>query len=161
MIHVIDGNNLAGKLKILSQKNFDKSLVIRLKDYYQRKKINVYLVFDGRDSLGDRSEQGYLTIIFSPQDRYYESADDKIVEIVGNLSASTKDDITLITSDRELISRAQNKAKRQGKKLILTSSDKFAEKLIQEPIAAKNSKDELDSSAVEKINQELLDLWTK
>jgi hypothetical protein len=83
-----------------------KTLPYALKIITETKTIKVCLVFDGHDSLGDKSGHGLLTIVYSPKDKYYQSADDKIVEILSRVSRR-ENDLILITSDRELTRRAQ------------------------------------------------------
>ncbi len=164
MHHIIDGNNLAGKLELLNKKNFDQVLAGILRVHYHQKKIKVHLVFDGRDALGDCRAQGCFKIIYTPIDDYYRSADDKIVEIIAMLGTSEKDELLLITNDNELIARARNAAERTGRKLEIMHADAFAQKLLIGANA--NVEDEMpdekimDARQTKKINDELLKLWT-
>lgn len=102
MPYLIDANNLAGKLNLLKEENFDQKLIKIIKEYisiYEKKKIT--LVFEGLDPMGDKRTEGNLTIIYSPRDDYYKSADDKIIEMINN--ADKPEQIVVITDDREIL----------------------------------------------------------
>jgi predicted RNA-binding protein with PIN domain len=162
MIFIIDANNLAGQLGLLAHKDFDRELISVMKIYLENKKIKVFLVFDGRDNMGDKYEEGYLTIIYTPKDSYYKSADDKIIEIVLNLKSDDKDEIKVITDDREIIQEVEKIAGNNSKIKILKATD-FAIKLngLRKEIIDEDEEDDknLSDNEVEKINRELLDIW--
>ena len=81
MIYVIDANNLAGKLNILDDENFDKKLISNIKKYFFNKNNSVYLVFDSNDPMGDKYKEDNIAVIYTPRDNYYKGADDKIIEL--------------------------------------------------------------------------------
>jgi predicted RNA-binding protein with PIN domain len=161
MIFIIDANNLAGQLGLLNQKNFDRELITIIKVYLEKRKIKIFLVFDGRDNMGDKFEEGYLTIIYTPRDSYYKSADDKIIELVINLKPGVKDEVRVITDDREIIQEVEKIAGNNIKIKILKASD-FADKLKssrKEFIEDEGDDKNLNDKEIEKINNELLDIW--
>jgi hypothetical protein len=161
MIFIIDANNLAGQLGLLSKKDFDRELISIIKIYLENKKISVFLVFDGRDDMGDKFKEGLLTIIYTPKDSYYKSADDKIIELVLSLQSKIKDEIRVITDDREIINEVEKIAENNNQIRILKASD-FAAKL---KIADEHSEDDeakdknLSNEEIKKINDELLKIW--
>ena len=128
----------------------------------ENKKIRVFLVFDGRDNMGDKYEEGLLTIIYTPRDSYYKSADDKIIEIVKSLKSKVKDEVKVITDDREIITEVEKLAGNNSQIKIIKASD-FAVKLKslkKEFIDEDDGEDKnLSGSEIEKINKELLDIW--
>jgi predicted RNA-binding protein with PIN domain len=162
MIFIVNANNLAGQLGMLKHINFDRELISTMKIYLENKKIKVFLVFDGRDNMGDKYDDGFLTIIYTPRDSYYKSADDKIIELVIGFKSKIKDEIRVITDDREIIEQVNNIARDNIKIKILKASD-FANKLrnLTEVILNEDEEDDknLSDKEVEKINKELLDLW--
>jgi predicted RNA-binding protein with PIN domain len=107
MPYLIDANNLAGKLGILEQDDFDLKLISAIKQFIQKTNKKIILVFDGSDYWGDKKIEGNLTIVMAPKDNCCQSADDKIIEIIDN--AEHKEQLVVITDDRELIEKAKNK----------------------------------------------------
>ncbi|RLC38288.1 hypothetical protein DRH27_02655, partial [Candidatus Falkowbacteria bacterium] len=63
MLYIIDANNLAGKLKMLGEENFDKKLRDLIKEYFKKKKSLVILVFDSSDPMGDKITDGNITLV--------------------------------------------------------------------------------------------------
>ena len=55
--------------------------------------------------MGDKAVEGNLTIIYSPRDDYYKSADDKIIELINN--ENKPEQMVVISDDREIIDVAQ------------------------------------------------------
>jgi hypothetical protein len=168
MHYIIDANNLAGKLKMLGEESFDKKLIALVKKFNREKQRKITLVFDSNDPLGDKQEAGdNITAIYSPKDKYYQSADDKIVELVRNKTTSdaghpTSDVlVTLVTEDRELIKRAEKLLEDGSNNVTIQSTTLFVEKLKK---ALENDNDEdgdrkLSDEEVNKINQEMLKYW--
>ncbi|MCD4761361.1 NYN domain-containing protein [bacterium] len=167
MTYIIDANNLAGKLKILGEVNFDKKLIRIIKDYNQGKGRQIMLVFDGYDSMGDKiviNEK--FTVIYSPRDRYCSSADDKICELVERIGGSDKNfpgnnEYVIVTEDNELINRIE-KIKEQTKQSIKTEATlKFIERLRKrwEEEEKELENRGLEDRQVNKINKELLKIW--
>ena len=54
MIYLIDANNLAGKLGILKNENFDKLLIKIIRHWPASRKNKIFLVFDSADPMGDK-----------------------------------------------------------------------------------------------------------
>jgi len=114
MQYIIDANNLAGKLKMLGEKNFDKKLRDLIREYYKEKKSRVILVFDSSDPMGDKITDGNITLVYTPKDRYYNGADDKIIELIERELSVERSElnslggtITVVTDDRDLIKRIE------------------------------------------------------
>ncbi len=169
-MYIIDGNNLAGKLKWLKQKDFDRKLIDCLTKYFVAKKKKVLLVFDGGDSLGDRLRIGNMTVIYSPQDKYCQSADDKIIEIIENLSLyndfsqSQMSEIFLVTDDNELKKRANKAVSQSRVKVSFINTTSLAEKIISQVEAKKETNDGqrgLSKEKIDNINRELREIWQK
>lgn len=153
MNYIIDANNLAGKLGLLDQNDFDKKLIEILRLYFFRKEIRIILVFDSHDPMGDKFIIDNIEVIYTPSDNYYKSADDKIAEIIRQKPKQ----MIIVTDDIELVERIE-KVEREEKIIVKKmKATVFAEK-INEKINF--SEDEQLSEEVQlKINKELLDIW--
>jgi len=154
MNYIIDANNLAGKLDLLGEEDFDKKLIEMMKNYFLNKKIKVYLVFDSTDLMGDRFKEKNVTVIYTPRDNYYKSADDKIVELTRNYLEDSKEEVMVVTDDIELKEKVR-KVGQENNKLFFKQATDFSEKLkidIQE-------ENNLSEDEKEKINDELLKIW--
>lgn len=154
MINIIDANNLAGKLDLLQEENFDEKLIQLLGQY---KKSKYILVFDGRDSLGDKYTRENITVIYTPKDSFYKSADDKIVELAKKYLHSGEG-TKIITDDLEIISKVQKIINDQGGKIVFEKATLFAEKL-NNYLENKGEEKELADDETDKINQDLLKAW--
>lgn len=177
MHYIIDGNNLAGKLGILFEDNFDQKMIGLVRKYFIGKKIKVSLVFDSLDLMGDIFHEEYLDIIYTPRDRFYKNADDKIVELVkmrhgvdlrSNFGRQREnihdlDEVTVVTDDIEIKNAIQKVADEISRKIYLIQSTDFALKILNKTQGNKildsgDTKDISDDD-VEKINNEFLKLW--
>lgn len=161
MLYIIDANNLAGKLKMLGDKYFDKKLIEMTKDYVQGKKNEIIIVFDPKDEWGDKKAiTDKITVVYSPKDSYYRSADDKIVEIINQAITTGKDEISLISDDTGLKSRVRNISEETGRNINFIKATEYANKLLTTPESDQtDQKEELDEAEIEKISKELLDIW--
>ncbi|MCK5211644.1 NYN domain-containing protein [Candidatus Parcubacteria bacterium] len=163
MIYIIDGNNVAGKLKMLREKNFDKKFIEMVRMYNQDRNSPVLLVFDGQEQMGDKVViDPLLTVRYSPRDDYYESADDLIVEIVERNLNRKKEEITVITDDVGLKKRIEKIQEQFGGNVILERATRFVEKLkrLETQIdATEDGKRGLSESERENINEDLLKFW--
>ncbi len=149
MPYLIDGNNLAGKLRLLGQPNFDQELILIIKDFLIEKNKKAILIFDSNDPLGDRYTEDNLTVIYTPRDAVYENADDKIIELMKN--EKTPQDWVVISDDLSIIDEA-------GKLDIeVVLARDFAQKLI--PNIEIEDEDELSEFEQGEITDELLDEW--
>lgn len=172
MLYIIDGNNLAGELGLLEQKEFDLELARIVGDYFLKKQIDVFLVFDSDIRMGDKREAGNIRIIYTPRDDYYDGADDKIVEIVEMVNGFKHnylklnfpvDGVKIITSDIELRAKISRVfVKNKGYIPIeLIRSDEFVKKIDrQKPLPAIDEK-YIGGRKKTELNRELLDLWEK
>jgi len=163
MIYIIDGNNLAGQLGILFQNDFDKNLIEVIKKYFCTKKMKVYLVFDSNEPMGDKFSEGFIEIIYTPRDTFYQSADDKVLELVAreiDLGAGNNQ-ISVVTDDLDLIEAVEKAARKRNYSLVIIKARDFAEKIknknIQDKIIIEDRG--IDKEQEEKINRELLKIW--
>ncbi len=152
MFYLIDGNNLAGSLKILEKKDFDLKLVQKLKELLSNTGKKATVVFDSNSFMGDKEQDGRLTVIYSPKDNYYTSADDKIVEIAEQEGSKQK--VVLVSNDIGIKKRVE---KLSNKSIVLEDSTRFAQKNFKNPV----KKDGLSPEDKEELNQELLKRWGK
>ncbi len=149
MPYLIDGNNLAGKLHLLGQLNFDQELIIIIKDFLSLKDKKAILVFDSNDPLGDRYTEDNLTVIYTPRDAVYANADDKIIELMEN--EKKPQDWIVVSDDMKIIDAAQ----KLDIDIILATE--FAKKLV--PGIEVEDEDELSESEQNEITDELMDEW--
>jgi predicted RNA-binding protein with PIN domain len=162
MLYIIDANNLAGKLKMLGEKDFDRKLIQIFIEYLKIKDKEIELVFDGVDSVGDRKiVNDRLTVVFAPKDEFYDSADDKIVEMVERIVNREDKDITVVTDDAGLKKRIEEISARFGKKIEFERATWWAGKLIVKTEAEEAEEKELSREEVKSINQELLNFFKK
>lgn len=158
MYYIIDGNNLAGKLGLIGQKDFDKQVIEFVQDSHIAHK-DVILVFDSLEIMGNKQQLGKITVIYSPKDSRYDSADDRIIELL-EIYAQNKDrrPITLITEDIEIIEISTILAKQYQCEIFSLKSNSFINNLqFGKPDADEK---ELDEDDINEINKELLKLWS-
>ena len=155
MLYIIDANNLAGKLGILFEDNFDKKLIAAIKNW-SKGKNKIYLIFDGVDFMGDKYTEDNITVVYTPKDSYYASADDKVIETAKKLLVSEKEEIRVVTDDLEIIKKLENIV---DNKFKIIKATEFAEKIERNIDLDFNQKSELDKKEVEDINSELLRIW--
>lgn len=168
MPYIIDANNLAGKLKMLGDKNFDKKLIELVSNYNPKGGRRIILVFDGQDPMGDKIEYNNLTAIYSPKDDYYKSADDKIVELIetkfGSKFDPAVDEISVITDDIELTKRIK-KIEEQSRAIIkIIRATEFVQKLLKgkkDNVEEEDDNRGLSKDEIRKINQDLRRIWGK
>ncbi len=165
MLHIIDANNLAGKLDLLDRRDFDIVLIDLIKEYSQTKKF--ILVFDSTDPMGDKKVDNNVTIIYAPRDSYYRNADDKIIEIVLN---NKDEDLRVITDDIEIKEKIKKINLDEKLDIELEQASDFAERLEKHfekdtSFYAKfsadkiDNKEELSDDEVSDINEELMKIW--
>lgn len=166
MIYIIDANNLAGKLKILGKDNFDKKLIETIREFNKGKDRQIILVFDGLDPMGDKiTINDKFTVIYSPQDRYCSSADDKICELVERIGKDDENlpnnnEYVVVTEDNELINRIEKIRERIKQRIKTEASSRFIERLHKRCEEEKEPKNRgLEDKQVNKINKELLKIW--
>jgi len=163
MIYIIDANNLAGKLKMLGHEDFDMELLFMLEEYNRERQKRFILVFDGQELMGDKREYGKITLVRSPKDKYFESADDMVVELVkvnlGLLHMPTEpgEQVTVITDDIGLRKRVEKIMEQYGKKLFLMRVTEFADKLLTSK--TEEEKEDLSEDEMDKISRDLLAQW--
>jgi len=159
MTYIIDANNLAGKMGLLKENNFDKMLIKELSPFFRRKKSGFYLVFDSADPMGDKyRERENVTVIYTPRDNYYKSADEKISEVLER--TLEYDEVSLVTNDRELKEKGEKNSRELSREKYFQIEDSidFANR-VQKTKKAKTpkTKDNLTKKDIKEINKELLD----
>lgn len=182
MIYIIDANNLAGKLGLLPVKDSGQELIGIVKGFFLDKRIEVFLVFDSLKYMGDRIRDGNLTIIQSPRDKFYSSADDKIVELVWQFTGVSRDfdirvtdpdldpvrnEIVMVSDDLEVIAKVEEIQKKVGlSKLRIERASDFAVRMEARRSGKefrKNAVEDedrgLDEDAIGDINNDLLKIW--
>lgn len=155
MHYVIDANNLAGRLQLLDKQDFDKQLILIIKNFFVAKKHRIDLVFDGRDNMGDKFKDENVNIIYTPRDSYYIGADDKIVELVnGDLEGLEHGFVFVVTDDLELIERV----KKVSDKIQILRVSEFALQIkIQSEI--EDVEESLSAEEEDEITREMMRIW--
>jgi predicted RNA-binding protein with PIN domain len=161
MVHVIDGNNLAGKLKMLGDPNFSQRLGLIIADYCRAYRHRVILVFDGQDVMGERVQLSeWVEMRRSPSDSHYKSADDYILDLARRYSAN--DQVFIITDDNELKKRITDGP---DPHIVFESATLWAER-IKKYLAGGQADDAdgsgergLDRQTIKNINDELSTVW--
>ncbi len=151
MKYVIDANNLAGKLDLLKEKDFDALLIKRIKRFFGNNTCPVFLVFDSADPMGDKYKDDNIEVIYTPKDDYYNSADDRILELIR--SREDREELVAVTDDRGLA----DKIEEQDNQVIIKKASDISRKIKeQEKTPGKADKDKLTEQEIKDINQELL-----
>ncbi|MCK5416198.1 hypothetical protein KAI92_02100 [Candidatus Parcubacteria bacterium] len=167
MKYIIDANNLAGKLDLLGEENFDKLLIKRIRCYNKIKKKKIVLVFDSLDFMGDKFEDDGLTIIYTPRDNFYNGADDKVVEILKNeIKSKDWEGLTSVTDDVEIIQKIEKINLNNEKEIRIIKASDFAQTLKDLKNLNKDDKSlndygvsGLTNDALENITDEFLNIW--
>jgi len=161
MKYIIDANNLAGKLKTLGEKNFDKKLIEMISNYSEGKSNSIIIVFDPKDEWGDKNiVSETITVIYTPRDAYYESADDKIVEIINRHLTIGKEELTVITDDVGLKKRVEKLMEETGVNINFISATDYAGKILRKKTAENEGiKNKISKEDEADINKELLKIW--
>jgi predicted RNA-binding protein with PIN domain len=175
MIYIIDANNLAGKLNLLGKNNFDQQLFVLIQAYAEGRSDQFILVYDGSDLMGDKIKKGNIIIVYTPRDSYYQSADDKIVEMAEDYASRLLNQTTVVVSDdREIWEKTEKIINQSGdfanlsikRNLRLEKSTNFAIKIqrfFAQPDARQarkiDNKAELSDNDILEVNDELLKRW--
>lgn len=167
MICVVDANNLAGKLGLLDEPEFDKLLAEIAGEYFSRREMEAFLVFDSNDPMGDKVKEGNMNIVMAPRgERPYSCADDKILEIIEKKinSDDFKDEITVVTDDNELKDRVSELAEGSGlaNSIHLLSCAAMAERInkVSEGVNDEYfAEEKLSDDEEREVNDELRDIW--
>jgi hypothetical protein len=163
MLYIIDANNLAGQLGLLESRDFDTILPVLVGDFFAGTQNQAVLVFDPRDSLGDKYRQGNLEIVYTPRDNFYRNADDKVIEIVKNYLADEnfKKEIRIVTSDSDLRDKIKAAMAESpiGWRVKLLRAEDFADEM--ERRMGYSSEDDEKNIDDPGLNEELLKAWKK
>lgn len=164
MIYYIDANNIAGKMGILGEKNFDQKLISLVKGFFSNTNHRVRLVFDGFDAMGDAYGDSRIKVYYAPKDAVNPNgADDKIINLLVN---DCQDDemkgqvICLVTDDIDLKNEFIRIVDNLNIKTKCAKASVFASGLIGEVGHGNNIKEGLTSEIADKITDELMNLWT-
>jgi len=164
MMYIIDANNLAGKLGILFQDNFDKEMINIIKEYFYEKKMKIVLVFDSNEKMGDRLIDENVEVIYTPRDDYYNSADDKVLELaIGEINSGVgNNQITVVTDDIDLREAVQQAADKKDYSINLIKSTDFALRIINKKNKEEYLVDDdrgLDADEEDRITRDLMGKW--
>lgn len=162
MKYIIDGNNLAGKLEILYDDNWQQELIELLKDHFSSASKQVILVFDSVDPMGDKYQTGNITVIHAPKDGYYQSADDKIKELIETRTHESEK-TTIVTDDIEIRKSIEES---EAGEIYLQLSSELAQKLEwsknkEEESGEIDNKTGLGDDEVDEVNKELLEQFKR
>ena len=153
---------------MLGYQDFDKMLLVRLKDFFGNKQNKVILIFDSNDLMGDRYNDGLIEIVYTPRDDFYRNADDKVLETVRVFLSNEQfnDEIMVITDDLDLSGKVNNSIAYHSKKgrVKIERSTDFASKieLFEASVLAKDDSDKRELESDHKdLNAELLKIWGK
>lgn len=160
MPYIVDANNLAGKLGLLQKSNFDQKLIKIISDFNAGRTRHYVLVFDARDSMGEKFNLGNIKIIYTPRDSYYQNADDKILEIATEEAGSG---FTVVTDDNELKDRIKKLNEFRKNKIKQIQASDLAIR-IKQYLNNMNHPDIIDKEIMtddekDDINDELLKIW--
>jgi hypothetical protein len=166
MMYIFDANNLAGKLGLLGEVDFDKMLLARLRGYFGDRRPEVCLIFDSVDPVGDRFSSGNIEVVYTPRDNYYSSADDKVLEVaLAHLADEDfKDELVIVTDDLDLTEKVRAAIAYHAKrdKVRVVRSTDFADKIKarEEAVFAEGLTDKSEAEeAGESLKAELLEIW--
>ena len=181
MNYIIDANNLAGKLNLLSEDDFDQRLIEIIQNYLGTKQKIIVLVFDSLDPLGDTLDLGNLQVIYSARDGYSKSADDKILEIFRQWSNANyrdgekreyglniikklaKNNLAFVSDDLDLRNKVGESRETINEKIKLMYNIDFIQVMNRNDDMKEEVDDSgdrgMDESEVEKINNDLLEIW--
>ena len=160
-MYIIDGNNVAGKLKWLKFKHFDRGLLELIQIWNIAKQIKITVVFDGGELMGNKiAIDSKITAVYSPRDSFYKDADDMIVEIIRRILSDLGEAVILVTEDRELQKRAEKEGEIVNRKIKIIKSGDFIKKLEinSEKIVIDEDRG-LNNKDIDNINNELLKIW--
>jgi len=160
MYFLIDGNNLAGELNLLDEKDFDEIVTDLIRDFIDESKKKAILVFDGNSQMGESFSENGLQIYYSANDSRYQSADDKIVDLAQELDPD--EGITLVTSDNEIRIEieALNREQDRRNDIQLLRCNEFKHSLIKDEDIEEEEDDSLSEKEIENINNELMEEWS-
>ena len=153
-------------MRMLGKKDFDKKLIGIIKNYNSGKAQKIILVFDSIEPMGDKVEiNRTISVIYSPKDKFYQSADDKICELLERIGGADIDfpaneEYHIVTEDNDLVNRINKISERKKKEFKIISSSVFAETVKLKSFNDNNvDKEKLNPEEIDKINQELKDIW--
>jgi len=113
--------------------------------------------------MGDKIQEGNITIIYAPRDKYCQSADDKIIELTYNFIKDKREKIAVISNDRGIKKTMEKLNEETGCEIRMEPAILFAKKMIFS-MEEKRPEDEADDKnlsekEVKSINEELLKIW--
>ncbi len=181
MNYIIDANNLAGKLDLLNEDDFDQKLIKIIQNYLGDKQKIIVLVFDSLDPLGDKLDLGNLQVIYSARDNYNKSADDKILEIfrqwayvncndgemcqysLNIIQKLAKNNLDFVSDDLSLRNKVSEIKEGINEHIKLIYNDDFIRVMnrgddmkVEDDASGDRG---IEESDVAKINSDLLEIW--
>ncbi|PIP33903.1 hypothetical protein COX22_01910 [Candidatus Falkowbacteria bacterium CG23_combo_of_CG06-09_8_20_14_all_49_15] len=163
MTLIVDANNLAGALHILSAHRFQEQVIAMFKFWPNREYREIYLVFDPIDSFGDRIQAGRLTVIYPPAGPERHAADERITALAVRLAAGgpASEALTVATDDRGL--REAVAIAVGNRKVIFLHSADLAKLLCPKNSVSQTAEDGSDRRLSEAeqaaISAEMISLW--
>lgn len=161
--YIIDANNLAGKLKVLGEEQWQQELIRLTGRYFTRTKKQVFLVFDGGDRWGDKYRYDSIVVIHAPKDDHCSCADDRIVELMDDILYRGGGEVVVVTDDigiREEVKKRQQRKEAPAKN---ESASTMAVLLREHELSSEDSgvdnKGGLENDDMEEINRELRQYW--
>jgi hypothetical protein len=158
MPYLIDANNLAGKMNLLGENDFDWKLFLIVSRFANLKNKKIILVFDG---YGNVADAGTTKVIYAKGDYGFNSADEKIIDMIRY--AKSPEDYIVVSNDHGIVNEIHKFNEEKRLKIQIASASDFAGRVRavldgaakDEPI----DEDKLNKDEVDKINDELLKIW--
>ena len=164
---MIDANNLAGKLNLLKEKDFDRKLTELMCQYVSLANKKIVLVFDGAGAMSRRGGDYRIEVLYA-RDHGYESADEKIIETMRHKKDAFN--YIVVSDDRHIIDAIEKLNLDSGKKIDVMSAKELANKVLITIYKQKekereekevNNKEGLSDKEIQNINDELLGIWRR
>ena len=161
MHYLIDANNLAGALHLLDEPHFDRKLIGLIQEYGFGRRDKYILIFDSGLVMGDKYVSSNVTVIYTPKDGYYKSADDKIYEQARSINEN--EIFTLVTDDIDLANNIEKLNSSRRTKIIFLKARKFAALIInkvKKPAEDNEAGEEgIDQGTLDDITEEFKKIW--
>jgi predicted RNA-binding protein with PIN domain len=159
MPYLIDANNLAGKLNILGEKDFDQKLASILSHYLNLRHKKIILVFDGFGTVRENYHER-LKVYYAGENYSGRSADEAIIELV--MRSKAPQDNIIVSDDLEIREEIGRIARLRGVKIKIAGAKHFAAELFRVVEGAEqdvDNEDELSDDKKKEITDELMNLW--
>jgi hypothetical protein len=159
MPYLIDANNLAGKLGLLGEKDFDQKTLLIVSGFALARNKKIILVFDGAGNLADTQN---INVIYARGDYGFDSADEKMIDMIR--FARQPEDYIVVTNDQGIIRVVEKLNEERNLRIKLERAEDFARRIRANNDARLvdegDEKEELSAEEVDEINKELLKEWS-